>query len=433
MIASFTRRLTILFTAATSVILTLVLCLSFFYQIKIARLQELDSFENQFLDLTHRLESSSSLTDDWLAQIETDGRFIIHIEDNRTPLFFSGSWEPPTDRQYLLSLARRKAEEEHVDLSARPFSSSSNKTSLFSLKGKHGDTYRGSAVVISTKQGFLSMILLADTTRKRHALYFQLLFFVLLEISGIMALYAISRHVVRKAVSPLEEYHQRQTDFVASASHELRSPLAVIQASASAISASTDESSHMIRLIKEECTRAGKLIKNLLLLASADSKSLSKDMQPVEVDLLLLSLFESFEPLFLSRRTRLILTLPEEFLPKATGNGQWIYQILSVFLDNALSYGCGGADPAVRLNAQADESSVTLSVSDNGPGIPKDQRELIFERFYRGDASRHDKEHAGLGLSIARTLAEQMGCAMTLSDTPGGGCTFSLILPLSSR
>ncbi len=352
MITSFARRLTILFTTATSVILTLALCLSFFSQFKITKIQRLDSFTTQFLDLAHRLENSSGLTDSWLAQMETDGHFIIHIEDNQIPLFFSGSWETPTSRQYLLSLARRKAEEEHVNLSARPFSSSSDKTSVFSLKGRHGDTYRGSAVVISTEQGFRSMILLADTTGERRALYFQLSFFVLLEISGVLALYAISRYAVGKAVSPLEEYHQRQTDFVASAAHELRSPLAVIQASASAVSVSSEQSSHMIRLIREECARAGKLIKNLLLLASADSKSLSKDMQPVETDMLLLSLYESFEPLCLSRRIRLKLSLPEEILPKAIGNEQWIYQILSVFLDNALSYGCGSPDPVILLAAQ---------------------------------------------------------------------------------
>ena len=433
MITSFARRLTILFTTATSVILTLALCLSFFSQFKITKIQRLDSFTTQFLDLAHRLENSSGLTDSWLAQMETDGHFIIHIEDNQIPLFFSGSWETPTSRQYLLSLARRKAEEEHVNLSARPFSSSSDKTSVFSLKGRHGDTYRGSAVVISTAQGFRSMILLADTTGERRALYFQLSFFVLLEISGVLALYTISRYAVGKAVSPLEEYHQRQTDFVASAAHELRSPLAVIQASASAVSVSSEQSSHMIRLIREECARAGKLIKNLLLLASADSKSLSKDMQPVETDMLLLSLYESFEPLCLSRRIRLKLSLPEEILPKAIGNEQWIYQILSVFLDNALSYGCGSPDPVILLAAQTGKSHVTLSVSDNGFGIADEQKALIFERFYRGDASRHDKGHAGLGLSIAHTLAGQMDCTITLSDTPGGGCTFSLTLPKSAR
>ena len=415
MITSFARRLTILFTTATSVILTLALCLSFFSQFKITKIQRLDSFTTQFLDLAHRLENSSGLTDSWLAQMETDGHFIIHIEDNQIPLFFSGSWETPTSRQYLLSLARRKAEEEHVNLSARPFSSSSDKTSVFSLKGRHGDTYRGSAVVISTEQGFRSMILLADTTGERRALY------------------TISRYAVGKAVSPLEEYHQRQTDFVASAAHELRSPLAVIQASASAVSVSSEQSSHMIRLIREECARAGKLIKNLLLLASADSKSLSKDMQPVETDMLLLSLYESFEPLCLSRRIRLKLSLPEEILPKAIGNEQWIYQILSVFLDNALSYGCGSPDPVILLAAQTGKSHVTLSVSDNGFGIADEQKALIFERFYRGDASRHDKGHAGLGLSIAHTLAGQMDCTITLSDTPGGGCTFSLTLPKSAR
>lgn len=69
---------------------------------------------------------------------------------------------------------------------------------------------------------------------------------------------------------------------------------------------------------------------------------------------------------------------------------------------------------------------VTLSVIDYGPGISDEQKSLIFDRFYRADTSRTDKEHTGLGLSIARALAEQMNQPLNVTDTEGGGCTFQI-------
>lgn len=431
MIKAFTQRLTFLFTASTSVILTLVLGVFFFYQLRITQIQNLDDFQNQLLDLTHRLEGSPNLTDSWLAELETNGRLIIHIEDNQIPLFFSGSWNPPTDRETLIRLAKEQALSEHVDTSVRPFSNSMNKTSVFTLKGRHGDTYRGNVLVLSTDNGFRSLILLADTTVRQRGLYLQIIIFLILELSGILALYIISRYVIRKAILPIEEYHQKQTDFVAAASHELRSPLAVIQTSASAVISAPQELPRMTKLIQAECTRAGNLIKNLLLLASADSKSLNCDMQPLEIDSLLLKLYESYEPLCLSRNIHLLLILPDDFLPKISGNEQWICQILSILLDNAIAHGCSGmTKPVIRLTAETDSNFVALSVIDHGHGIADEKKAYIFDRFYRGDPSRHDKDHTGLGLSIAQTLAAQMNCSVSLCDTPGGGCTFRIMLPV---
>lgn len=424
MIRKLQQRLTFLFTAATGVILTLVLLFAYFYQSR-AKLHQNDTrFQNYLLDFTHRLEGTSGFSDDWLATAEADGHLIIHIEDNGIPLFFSGSWNPPTKREILIELARSEALEEGVNPNVRPYSSSLVKSSVFSLKGTQHDSYQGTVLVLSSEDGFRSLTLLADTTYLRQELLLQTAFFLVLELFGIFALFLASRYVVKAATLPIETYHQKQNEFIAAASHELRSPLAVMQTSASAILSMPEEAPKMAEFIQKECIRAGNLIKNLLLLSSEDH--LPEELLPVEIDSLLLRIFETYEPLCASRGIRLKLELPETFLPEVSGNAESIYQILSILLDNAIAYGCTKEKPVIRLYAALQAKNLVVDVIDHGTGIADSQKTQIFDRFYRADKSRNTKEHSGLGLSIAKMLAGHMALSLEIIDTPGGGATFRL-------
>ena len=422
MILKLQRHLTFIFTAATGGILTLVLLIALFYQSQLKISQSNTFFQNQLLDLTHRLEGTSSFSDDWLANLEAEGHFIVHIEDNGTPLFFSGAWTPSTNRDSLVSLAKKEAQKEGIDTSSQPYSSTMLKSSMFSFKGEHHDSYRGTVMVIAVNAGFRSLVLLEETTPLYHEFLFRIALFLILELLGVLSLYLVSRQVVKKAVQPIEEYHQKQNEFIAAASHELRSPLAVMQTSASTILSMPEQAPKMALFIQKECQRAGNLIKNLLLLSSGDN--LPREMEPIEIDALLLQLFETYEPLCCSKGIKLNLLLPDEFLPKVSGNYQWIYQILSILLDNAIAHGCSEEKPGIRLSAALQNRHLSVSIIDHGKGIPDSQKEYIFDRFYRADKSRNNKEHSGLGLSIAKMLAEHMPVKLRVLDTPGGGSTF---------
>lgn len=424
MIQKLQRHLTFLFTTATGLVLTLILILALFYQFQLKANQSNAFFQSQLLDLTHRLEGTSSFTDDWLANIETDGHFIIHIEENGTPLFFPGSWTPPTSRDSLVTLAKKEALKEGIHTDVRPYSSSIVKSSVFSFKGKHRDSYKGTVIVIASAAGFRSLVLIEETTSVYQDFLFLIIFFLFLELIGILSLFLVSRQVVKKAILPVKEYHQKQNEFIAAASHELRSPLAVMRTSASVILSMPEQAPKMAHLIEKECLRGGNLIKNLLLLSS--EAGLSKEMESVEIDTLLLQLFETYEPLCNSKGIKLNLLLPDELLPKVIGNYQWIYQILSVFLDNAISYGCSGDKPGIQLSVHLTSKHLSVRVIDHGIGIADEQKLQIFDRFYRTDQSRNNKEHTGLGLSIAKMLAEHMPVRLHVLDTPDGGSTFEI-------
>lgn len=424
MIQKLQRHLTFIFTAATGGILTLVLLIALFYQSQLKLSQSSTFFQNQLLDLTHRLEGTSSFSDDWLANLEAEGHFIVHIEDNGTPLFFPGAWTPSTNRDSLVALAKKEAQKEGIDTNTRPYSSTMLKSSVFFFNGNHHDSYRGTVMVIATDSGFRSLVLLEETTPIYREFLFRIALFLILELLGVLSLYLVSRQVVKKAVLPIEEYHQKQNEFIAAASHELRSPLAVMQTSASTILSMPEQAPKMALFIQKECQRAGNLIKNLLLLSSGDN--LPREMNPVEIDSLLLQVFETYEPLCNSKDIKLNLKLPDNFLPKVSGNYQWIYQILSIFLDNAIAYGCTEEKPSIQLTVALQERHLSVRITDHGMGIPDTQKLQIFDRFYRADKSRNDKEHSGLGLSIAKMLAEHMPIELCVLDTPNGGSTFQI-------
>ena len=174
---------------------------------------------------------------------------------------------------------------------------------------------------------------------------------------------------------------------------------------------------------EKECLRGSSLVKNLLLLASADQKNWAVKMKSFEIDEMLLHLLEVYEPLCLSRGGHILLELPDDPLPAVTADPDLCRQLFTILLDNAVAYGLEQAGRIV-LRAEYSRPFVIVCVIDHGPGIPDDEKKLIFDRFFRKDPSRNQKEHFGLGLSIAAKLAQIQEIGLEVKDTSGGGSTF---------
>ena len=172
-----------------------------------------------------------------------------------------------------------------------------------------------------------------------------------------------------------------------------------------------------------------RLIQDLLLLASSKSNAWSLSKEKPDMDTLLLNIYERYEPLCKAQKIHLKLELPQDPLPVVYGDGERISHILSILLDNGIIY--APAESSLILQASVKKHTLICAVIDHGPGIPDEQKEHVFEYFYRADTSRKDKDHFGLGLCVAMELARLSGGHLELRDTPGGGCTFLLALPLT--
>jgi two-component system, OmpR family, sensor kinase len=225
-----------------------------------------------------------------------------------------------------------------------------------------------------------------------------------------------------------EETLSRQRRFAADASHELRTPLTSISGHARmldqwALDGDKETARRSVGTIRREAGKMRGLIESLLTLTRGDEDA------PMEVGRYDLGAVgkEATETARDAADGRVSVDfVPNEHEVRATFDRERVLQVASILLDNAVKYTPDGG--SVTASVEEENGGVVLAVSDTGVGISEDQLPLVFERFHRADPSRSEGG-AGLGLSIARQIAEAHGGQIRAESTPGTGSTFTLLLP----
>ena len=216
----------------------------------------------------------------------------------------------------------------------------------------------------------------------------------------------------------LEDAAARQRRFVADASHELRSPLTAIRTGLEVGLSHPDRAPwpEIAHRAVRQSQRLEQLIAGLLVLAKADAHRLAARRQPVDLAALLADLRAATPAPGIS----IGLAVPPG--TTTTGNPEDLSRMFRNLLDNAVRYARHRVLVTVRITGAARPDGVVVEIADDGPGIPAEERERVFGRFVRLDASREQASgSAGLGLAIAREIAAAHGATIVLTEAPGGG------------
>lgn len=237
---------------------------------------------------------------------------------------------------------------------------------------------------------------------------------------------ALSYLLARRTLQPIKEAHDAQARFASDAAHELRTPLTVMQTEIEVglrdTKATTGQHRETLTSTLEEVARLRTLTERLLLLAS--QQDLPRER--VDVEAAAVEAMTHVIPLAQSKRIEIdnqVTTLAAE------GHFESIVEVLEILLDNAIKYSPQKSRIVVQGKLAA--HTVEVSVADEGPGIKLEEQTKIFERFYRADTSRSKEnvEGHGLGLSLAKRLAEQMHGDLTVESDGKKGSIFVLSLP----
>lgn len=202
---------------------------------------------------------------------------------------------------------------------------------------------------------------------------------------------------------------------------------AILSAASAMERAEGAEKETFSQVIHREGKRMGRLIEDMLTLASADSGGWQVRPQRIEPDMLALESYEAYAPQAKAKGLKMNLEIPQE-VPAIFADPDRVSQALSILLDNAIS--CTPPPGHITLGVSSQGRYLRFAVADTGPGVPDSEKERIFRRFYRGEKARTDKSHFGLGLSIAAEIAAKHGGDLRVEDNPTGGAVFILELPL---
>lgn len=413
-------RLTLLFTTVSIAILTIM---SLFYlssSQKNLHQNAMISFQSDIQTLAIHLNQNKTVSHQWLSQMEHNYHAAFYLYDNNIPFRFNQDTKTESDLMLAQSIQTYYHENYSETLEK-------NKTVHHEFFYDNAKYCAGVISIYGEKSSFQIVIVRSLTEIKTQLKKLYIQFSIIILIATIL-FFIFSWYYTKKLLHPIQEAKEKQAQFIAAASHEIRNPVNTIQSALTAMKqADTMQQKEFAEIAEKESKRLSALTNDLLTLASSESPAFQLHPATAELDTILLDCYEAFTISATKKEISLSVDLPEHSVSAIHADGQRLKQAISILLDNAISYTPKSGKVHLSLTEQA--KTFCISVIDNGVGIDDAYKKQIFQRFYRADASRTDKSHFGLGLCIAKEIINAHHGDILVSDTAGGGATFQLILP----
>ena len=264
----------------------------------------------------------------------------------------------------------------------------------------------------------------------QHRLERQLLLAIfVIGALGVMGAMIVTVFLTQRALVPIREAFATERRFVAAASHELQTPVAIIRASAEILERErlvAGDGTALVADIIGETDRLGRLVNDLLALASAEAGAISLHPEAIDLETWFADLTRRAAAVAAAGGAGFAVSQDHVAGLTVTADRDRLDQLVLILVDNAIKHSPPGGRVQLSLRDQRRSGTAIIQVSDQGPGIPAEQLERVFEPFVRVPGTRRTTSGTGLGLAIARQLAMRQGADLSVVSSPGQGATFSL-------
>ena len=402
MVQSLKRNLYFLMVGSLMFIFSIVFCLMVHENIKAKRNSELAYFNRMTTTLVLQLEHESDYQTCLNLYEERRDMYFQLSSDTGRSLYQSEYLGDNTDiiDTFLTTLLGMEGDFTFSPSSLKDYYYS-RQSGAYTIEALNGKKYYCVNCLVVTDYGSIYTV----TAIKEKSSFATLLkpksgYYFCIWCGVLVSIICLSKILIRKAVKPTEKAMQSQKDFIAAVSHECKTPLAAILSSAEMIESVPnipDTVKDHVRVIDAEVSRMSRLIRDLLLLSSIDAGNWSFHMDEVNVDTLLINLYTKFERICRKKDIQLQLNIPDECCPPLYSDADRLDQIISIFLDNAVSY--SPPESEISLNASVRKNELIFTIVDHGIGISEKEKPFIFDRFYQSDKSRTKRSILGFDLA----------------------------------
>ena len=278
--------------------------------------------------------------------------------------------------------------------------------------------------IVSPRSGY-TLVAFMDNTVTENSLNMLVRNILIVGGAALIVLFFLALFLSKRIIRPLEENDRQQKQFISDASHELKTPVAVIGANAELLSRELGEN-EWLGNIQYENERMGGLVKQLLDLSRAENTE--TPMETVDLSRIVTGEALAFESLAFEQGKTIASDVAERI--HVMGNEPQLAQLVSVLLDNAVRHSLGNE---ILLSLKQEGHMAELFVENEGEEIPEEKRAHLFDRFYRIDEAREGEgQHYGLGLSIAKAVALKHGGSIR-ADSKDGRIRFTVMLPVRKQ
>ncbi|SKA91617.1 His Kinase A (phospho-acceptor) domain-containing protein [Caloramator quimbayensis] len=330
-----------------------------------------------------------------------------------------------TDKQYnaISKSSTFKIDDSLYEDSLKKIMQQNKTVGNFKSKG-----YNWAFAVIPLNIGY--RIVVIDITSQQQILNSMVYTFIFVALIMLIIIYFISRFFANRAIKPVKDAFEKQQQFISDASHELKTPLTVINTSVDVLlSNGTDtisSQSKWLSYIKSECERMSKLTNDLLYLTQMDCSSNNLIFSNFNISEVVENVILTMEAIIFEQNISLSHDIEPYLITH--GNSDQIREVVMILLDNAVKY--TNKSGSIYISLKKCANNVLLSITNTGKGIPEEDLERVFDRFYRTDKSRSRSSGGyGLGLAIAKAIVTQHKGKIYVKSTLDKETSFYVELP----